>query len=875
MKPIYLSSALTALAALMMASCADNKEAQSPGQEEITLTGVIKEAPMTRTQIDIEPTGDGSLGILWSVGDKIGVFGSSTSNSQFSGTFNSAVASGVFSGAMNSEDSPKYAYYPYVNGATDSRSIPVTVSPVQLYTRATSIAANDIKASDKPVRKADGSYGFIFTPMVSILKTTVSFGSSLEAIESTEKLQSIIFRLKVAEGGAGRAWTGGFTLNLQNLASGLAAVEGKTSSSVTLKLTDEEDGGVSVGQRVTAYASIAPTIRKGDVIEIQLVTNVHKVTFEVKAVADFVAGACYDIPLNLDNLKPENNCTVGRVDAKPPVFESFKFEIAKNPSSLLSRTAVLNTSTSSTEVKSAEDFTCDIDKTLNKVSCLIPYLYNFTLAPTFNVPAGVKVYCGGEEQVSGVSTQDFSSPVEYTLVDGTETSTFTVSVTNTGLPVVVLNGGEGGTVKYLDFTVKAKEADWGKADRISIYENGVASLSEAVCGFRLRGNSSQSYDKKPLAIKLDKRASVLGMPDHKRWVLLSPWTDMSLIRNYLAFNIAQTIQNHFINGPEDGSVNGRGLLWNPSGKNVELVINGIHVGNYLLGEQIKIDENRLPINDCYTDVKDDYTKGKRTDAPSISNCGFLLEFDSYFDEIWKFKTTYRTLPVNFKDEFANEMSSTADGYDIYQQVESYINEIEYNLTKGNYSAAYEKLDINSVIDYWFVYELTLNDEIQHPKSTYMYKNGDGKLCAGPVWDFDGQTFTNIDGKGTTVNRDYYHSWSSLLIQRSKSGEGLKYMWYPLLMKDPNFVNRAKARWAEVYPDLKNIANTVVEERREANRLSDRYNRQIWRVGNALGNYWKCGDEDMEFDAVMDNLKYVYNKRLQNLNTTISNLQTWK
>ena len=866
MKRTNFAPALAAFAALTISSCVGNNEIQDPQLEEISLTGEIRQPALTRTQIDIEPTNDGSLGILWSVGDQIGVFGNSTANALFNGTFSTAVSSGVFKGSMNTGDSPKYAYYPYVKGATDRNAIPVTVDPVQLYTRSTSIASNDIKASDKPVVKLDGSYGFIFTPMVSFLKVTVSFGNALEAVGSSERLQSIIFKQKNESAEAGRAWTGNFTMNLENLGAGLAAVEGKTSSGVTVKLTDEEDGGISVGQRAIAYASIAPTIRKGDVIEIQLLTNVHKVTFEVKAVADFKAGCCYDIPLNLNNLKEENNCTVGRIDAKPPVFESFKFEIANNPSSLLSKTAVL--SNGSTSVKSAEDFVCDVDNTLNKVSCCIPYLYNFTLVPTFTVAEGVKVYCNGEIQKSGTSSQDFRSPVTYTLVDGTESSTYTVTVTNTGLPVVVLNT-DGGSATYLDFTVKAKSEDWGETDWISVYENGVATLSDAACGFRLRGNSSQSYDKRPLAIKLKKGASLLGMKKHKRWVLLSPWTDMSLIRNYFAFKIAQTVQNHFINGPEDGSAKGKGLLWNPSGTNVELVINGVHVGNYLFGEQIKIGSERLPIKDCYTDVKADSKS-----EPTISDCGYLLEFDTYFDEIWKFQTTKRSLPVNFKDEFAKTFSESASGYGIYKQIESYVNDIETKLTNGNYSAAYEKLDINSVIDYWFVYELTLNDEIQHPKSTYMYKNGDGKLCAGPVWDFDGQTFTNIDGKGTTVNSDYYHSWSSLLIQRSKSGEGKMYMWYPLLMKDQNYINRVKARWAEVYPDLKNLANTIVEERREANRLSDQYNRLIWPTGNALGGYWSCGDESMEYDEVMDNLKYVYNKRLENLNRTITNLNKW-
>lgn len=856
-----------ASAALMTASCVNNNEMRLSVPEEITLTGELMRPPVTRTQLDIEPTEDGSLGIMWSPGDKIGVFGKSTKNAEFHGTFTTAVASGLFSGKMTG-DNPEFAYYPFVEGATDSKAIPVTVAKVQTYTDATSIAANDVKASDTPVKKADGSHSFVFKPMVSILKTEVTFGSKLAAIGSTEKLQYIIFRQKNTGISAGRSWTGDFTMNLGNLASGLTAVDGKTASEITIKLSNDEDGGVAVGNKAAAFATIAPDIKKGDVIEIELRTNVHKVTFEVKAVADFKAGVCYDVPLSLDNLKEEHNFTVGNLDANPPAFESFKFEIANNEASLLKKTAVLNTSTTKTEVKAAEDFTCDIDKTLNTVSCCIPYLYNFTLAPTFTVAEGVKVYCNGELQESGVSTQDFKNPVEYTLVDGTEKSTFTVSVNNTGLPVVVVNVNTPGTVSFLDFAIPAKDKDWSEADDIAVYKNGVADLNKAGCSIRLRGNTSSNYDKRPMAIKLNKKAGILGMKEHKRWILLSPWTDMSLIRNYLAFNIAQTIQNHFINGPTDGSTLGKGLVWNPSGQNVELVINGIHAGNYLFCEQIKINNNRLKMTKpIFEDVVEKNT------SPTVKDCSYLIEFDNNFDETWRFKTTMRELPCLFKDDFkvTAKNGTTYDGSAIFENLKTYINAIESNLTYGYYTEAYKSLDINSVIDYWFVYEIAMNDEIQHPKSVYMYKDGDGKLSAGPVWDFDSQNFTNVD---TEKNQWYYHTWSSLLIERSKSGEGLQYMWWPLLMKDQSYINRVKARWADVYPDLVEIANRVVEDRRKANRLSDYYNRKIWKVGNYLDWHWQCGDEDMEFDEVMDNLKYVYNKRLENLNRTITNLNKW-
>lgn len=192
-----------ASAALMTASCVNNNEMRLSVPEEITLTGELLRPPVTRTQLDIEPTEDGSLGIMWSPGDKIGVFGKSTKNAEFHGTFTTAVASGLFSGKMTG-DNPEFAYYPFVERATDSKAIPVTVAKVQTYTDATSIAANDVKASDTPVKKADGSHSFVFKPMVSILKTEVTFGSKLAAIGSTEKLQSIIFRQKNTGISAGR-----------------------------------------------------------------------------------------------------------------------------------------------------------------------------------------------------------------------------------------------------------------------------------------------------------------------------------------------------------------------------------------------------------------------------------------------------------------------------------------------------------------------------------------------------------------------------------------------------------------------------------------------------------------------------------------------
>ena len=75
-----------------------------------------------------------------------------------------------------------------------------------------------------------------------------------------------------------------------------------------------------------------------------------------------------------------------------------------------------------------------------------------------------------------------------------------------------------------------------------------------------------------------------------------------------------------------------------------------------------------------------------------------------------------------------------------------------------------------------------------------------------------------------------------------------------------------------YIDYQNVRKT--EFLGCQSQVSDEYNRKIWKVGNYLDEHWLCGDENMEFDKVMDNLKYCYNKRLENLNNTITNLRKW-
>jgi len=158
---------------------------------------------------------------------------------------------------------------------------------------------------------------------------------------------------------------------------------------------------------------------------------------------------------------------------------------------------------------------------------------------------------------------------------------------------------------------------------------------------------------------------------------------------------------------------------------VEVVLNGTHLGNYYLCEQIKVDKNRVNVAEL---------KETDTEEPAISG-GYLVELDTYYDEINKFRSIHKNLPVNFKEPDEDVLNSQQMDWfkDYFNQVE----DILYGSGEGSYQ---DYIDVNSFIDWWLVYELALNGEPNHPKSSYMYKDRNEKLKAGPVWDFDWGTF---------------------------------------------------------------------------------------------------------------------------------------
>ncbi len=842
---------------LVPCSCSLGENDVIAGGVEIGLTATVLQSP-TRTVVssDFEP--GTAVSIAWEPSDAIGVFGQSVKNVRLENSASEPSATAVFTGVLPREDRLIHAYCPYVEGASDPTAVPVEISGIQSCQGSSTIAPNDIKrglVSTSP----DGTFSAEFQSVAALLRIHIHGLSSVSGIDEGESLRSLVISAP-----SGRSLTGSFTLDLTD--GSLSEVSSSVSPAVTLSFPSPEGAPVA---EICGYAVVAPQIQSGDRLELTVETSSHCISFTRTAALGIAAGVCYDMDLDLAALDSEGRLTV---EARETVttFSNFSFEVARNTGKILGKEVVYNGSRSvCRELDSVE---MDIDENGNVSGC-IPYLYDFNLVPTFTLAGGegYDVYVDGQLQESGVSSQDFSGPVTYLIVETStgNSSVFTVDIRGSGLPVMVIDqkSSYASTAAFLDMEVPAKDCDFGQLDEITIYRDGAAVVPKTTGGYRLRGNITRAFPKKPFAVKFTSKTAVLGMPKHKRWCLLANWKDNTNLRN----DVTQMIGRQFT---------GR---WTPKGEFVELVLNGTHLGLYYLCEQIKIDKNRLNIQKNYEDRRDDYAFDPAVNPePTFGNCGYLLEFDSYFDENYRFRINGdQYLPLNCKDDF----DETPVGQAIFSALQAKMTEIDNRIKAGNFTGAYELLDNADAADYMLLMELVMNNEYKHPRSVYAYMDGgDDKLHFGPFWDFDTWTFPVIDNLMYYNDETYVHSYTSFQFDTELVNTNAKYVWFKQLAKDPVFREVVRSRWADLLADPALTPEAVgdyIDRRAAEIAVSVEYDRAMWPHPCAeYTDGWMNGDETTEshgtgemrsFAEAISLMKQAYASRYAGLSAAVKKM----
>ena len=416
---------------------------------------------------------------------------------------------------------------------------------------------------------------------------------------------------------------------------------------------------------------------------------------------------------------------------------------------------------------------------------------------------------------------DLTEPLTVRFILNGVYQDYTIAVRNTGLPVVRIETPGRKTVSSKEYWMP------GATLRIE-YPDGTVDY-EGTTEIRGRGNSTWSwYPMKPYALRLQEKGEILGMPSHKRWILLANWKDRTLMRNDAAFWLSAH----------------SGLPYTVRGQFVELVMNGLHVGNYYLCEQIKLNKKRIDIEKM---------DPMETDPVKITG-GFLLELDTYFDEKYQFKyDKLFNLPWMVKEPDDDELSDAA-----FQYIKGWIKDLETLLKDDARVQAHEYeeyLDVDTAIDYLIVEELTGNHDFYNewpwngPHSVYMYKERGGKLYHGPVWDFD------------------YHVF---IPNRSQQWAGAKKtLFYPALLKDEKFRKRLVERWEAQKDALKELP-AHIDETADHIRLSESINHAMWPILEEI-NHNENGDVNMTFQEAVERIKRAFLAKWEWMDRNIAKL----
>lgn len=330
-----------------------------------------------------------------------------------------------------------------------------------------------------------------------------------------------------------------------------------------------------------------------------------------------------------------------------------------------------------------------------------------------------------------------------------------------------------------------------------------------------RGNSSWSaYPKKPYALKLKEKANLIGTGKTRHWVLLANWMDRTLLRNQVAFEAARRTS----------------LEWTPSGIFVELYMNDPdypeygfeYKGLYWLGEKVRVEGSHFKADYFYS-----FDTSDKNEADFYAWCHYFQ------GGVWQEGEVPVT--VRYPDK---------DDYPQYYWI-SYLRDECLNALQDMEDAIYHmgtdtwrsKVDLDTFCDWYIVHELCFNKESRHPKSCFMYIR-DGVFYAGPIWDFDWNTFIKSD--------EVPH----LKIRSS--------LYYFQLFPQPAFRNRLKARWKVLKPRFESLLD-YIDQQADWIRVPEERNHDMWPCyPNPMAEAENDGhvnfDEDLSFQEAVDKMK---------------------
>jgi len=334
-------------------------------------------------------------------------------------------------------------------------------------------------------------------------------------------------------------------------------------------------------------------------------------------------------------------------------------------------------------------------------------------------------------------------------------------------------------------------------------------------GIAIRGSSSLDFQAF-LRIETqdeaggDLKASPLGFPKDSDWVLYAPYTDKTLMRDFLAYELHgrmghYSVRTKFAEVFVDSS---RGKLTMSD-----------YAGVYVFEEKIKRGKDRVDVAPL---LPSDSTE------PEITG-GYIIKKDRLDPGDSGFTTSHagQLAYVEPKEqEITPEQAAWLS--DWLRQFETALYGANFRDPVNGYG---QFIDVDSFIDQQWIVEISKNID-GYRLSNYLHKERLGKLKMDPIWDW------NL----SFGNADYLNGWLTSGWYWPQVGDQ-DYPWFRRLFQDPDFNQRYVDRWGELRKSVLVTAKVLGRVDELAGLLNEAQvrNYQKWRIlGTKVWPNWYVG-----------------------------------
>jgi hypothetical protein len=337
----------------------------------------------------------------------------------------------------------------------------------------------------------------------------------------------------------------------------------------------------------------------------------------------------------------------------------------------------------------------------------------------------------------------------------------------------------------------------------------------------LKGQSSLGFPKNSMNVELntednrDKSDSLLGMPAGSDWVLYAPYTDKTLMNDYLTFELHEAMGHY--------AVRRRFVEVFVRTTALKLTTNEYR-GIFVLLEKIRIDNDRVDISNPQSGQPGDPITG-----------GYIFKRDKGSPGDIEFTTLYQTVTIA-----ANGVAMQyhdPDGTDLTPLQRSWLtnhlNEYESVLYGPNWRDplfGYRKyINVDSLVDQHWIVDFPKNID-GYRLSNYMYKDRGEKIRMEPIWDW------NLSwGNANYLEGGYTNNWYHPLLG------GQDDIWLSRLRTDPDFYQKIIDRWGQLRTNVFALSNLLARVSTITNQLNEAQVREFQRWPRLSTYVWPNPD----------------------------------